>query len=434
MRSILGKSILLPAVILFFGLLIRVIYPTQSTFHFDQEQVATNAMKIISGKPVLIGPKIGPAQFFLPPLYYYLAAPYFFLMNGHPTSLFFLSGTISLLTGFTIYYLFSTYKSKKSGLLALFLWATSYTLIKLDRVGWNVNLMLLSSLLVYFGLSNVKNRKGALLTSLGLALSMHAHFSGLVLYLFSLYWFFKTKTSVKKSMLIFLPSVVFSLLPLVLFDLRHDFVNISGIKCFFTESSVSSGSSLLFRMYRSVKMTVLNFGDLILDRVSELLLVVVGLIMLTVKKKLLIKNKSFILAWILSFTVIFGVYDGHSPEYYFLMQFPAFFEIISSYWKSKLAVFVIVLVGIVNYSNNFIEVSSQYYETLKNKIDLISEIKSNFDEKDYFVNLTLPAGKEYGFTYLFEYYNVKSDSGDIEVKVFEDDTKGKIGPYYFESI
>ena len=113
--------------------MIRIIYPQHTIFSFDQEQIAEYASKIASGKLVLIGPKVGPGEFFLPPLMYYLAALFYGLAGGNPGSQAFLSGSIAGVTGIIVMWLYRRYASRLEAQAAVFIWSLSPLLIIKDR-------------------------------------------------------------------------------------------------------------------------------------------------------------------------------------------------------------------------------------------------------------------------------------------------------------
>ena len=146
------------AILLVSALLLRALPYKNTTVGFDQVQILEEASKINSGDFTLIGPRTGPAQMFTGPLIYYFTVP-FLLIFGDLATIVIVPLVLSVITGLAIYALVIKYKGPTEALLSVSVWAFSPLLIRLDRVFWNPNLLILATALLYFPLlDNKKNR------------------------------------------------------------------------------------------------------------------------------------------------------------------------------------------------------------------------------------------------------------------------------------
>lgn len=346
------------------GLAFRIAEFGQYILSFDQVQILSQAEKILSGSFTLIGPKTGPAPMFTGPLIYYLTAILMLLIpvpyTGVVVSLLLATATSLCLSFLTYIYT----RSKKTTFIATSIWALSPWLINADRIFWNPNLSLLSSILVFLPLFKLVNNKklnkpDLILVSVGTFFGYQAHFGGLLLFVLpsviSLIIIRKINQSLFASSLI---GFAISLFPTLLFDLRHDWLNTKGLLSIL---AVSSGDmvSLLKHIGNSLQISLENFARIILFNLTELNLSLIGLGVLTIsllyfwKKKQVHSRAQLVLSltWIGAVAVLFGFYSGNKPEYYYLMQIPALIYLwsllISSLDYKIITVLVFSFFGIV---------------------------------------------------------------------------------------
>lgn len=182
-------------------------------------------------KPFLIGPITGLKGIFLGPFYYYLIAPFYLIGGGNPAfPAIFLSFT-TVLAILMLYFLGAKMHSRFTGLLAAFIGAFSYNIFTLSR--WLSNptpMLLLSTILLwcYWEIISGEKKKtswfwvGAVLTT---GISLHFESASAVFYLpiflvFSI-WQWK-KIPPIKYILFSAAMFIATLLPQIIFDLRHD--------------------------------------------------------------------------------------------------------------------------------------------------------------------------------------------------------------------
>jgi len=251
-------------IFLIIALTFRSYHWPSSVFGFDQVQILTNAEQIIAGKLTLIGPRTGPADTFTGPAIYYLTAISLLLVS--PTqAVILLPLLLSAATGLIIYYLSKCYLGKKTASVATAIWAISPILLNLDRIFWNPNLSLMAFALVVIPLfSSKKVQKIDLyLIALGSFLAYQAHFSAFLLIPAVLL----TILINKRPKIIFLASLsglAISLLPTLLFDLRHNFLNIKGIWDFINHESGGFDTDIFLQnFYLNLRLTLDIFARLL---------------------------------------------------------------------------------------------------------------------------------------------------------------------------
>jgi len=319
------------------GLFLRWYHPSFYPFGFDQVQIMQNAQAIKQGDLSLIGPMTGPAAMFTGPLIYYIAALGLFFINS-PYVLVFSSLLIYAVTAGILFLLLNSYLKKENGLIFFTIWSVSPFIVMLDRITWNPNLTLIASFLVFIPLIKIFKERSVTKTDsiyllLGLFLSYQAHFSGLILVFLAmltlLFWAKNYLTLRLMPMLGF----IFSLIPTLVFDLRNNYLNFKGLVAFITANHRDGGSSFILTLLRNIVVTFENMGRLLLEGNSLILLTLIGIVILglSLYRFRIAEDKTilFSLIWIFGVTILVSMYKKPSPEYYFLVQFPAIIYLIA---------------------------------------------------------------------------------------------------------
>lgn len=225
------------------GLFIRVYkFENQVFFDWDQNRDYGVISSIAAGNITLLGPIAkGEGGFFLGPLYYYLVLPAYLLKSGDPLSLPLTSVLIDVSMIAAIIYLLSRRIGWVKSITLSILWSFSWFLIVWSRVSWNVALIPIWTLCTMVSLYDVvkyKKNSSIMILAFLAGISWHIHASLIPLIPILVLIFFK---EFKFSARVWLASLLISLvplLPLFLFDLRHDLLNIKLIESYFTRSSV----------------------------------------------------------------------------------------------------------------------------------------------------------------------------------------------------
>ncbi len=205
----------------------------------------------------LIGPPTSVGNIYLGPLYYYMMFPPMAIFNLSPIAAAAMVALIGVLTVWFIYYLGKVWFGKRAGILAAYFCAISPVTINYSRFSWNPNPLPFFALLTIFGLYKLHrggNFLWLILTGLSLAAAAQMHYLALILIpivglIFGLEIYFRYTKKQKIQNLLkgtFLGFAAFLILmsPLILFDLRHDFLNYKAVTALFSQGQTFKIDSL----------------------------------------------------------------------------------------------------------------------------------------------------------------------------------------------
>ncbi len=239
------------------------LYRIQDFYMFlaDQGRDALIVKKIVTlhNFPA-IGPPSSIGEVFLGPFYYYLVAPFLFLTRLNPVGL---ALGVAILSGIGVFVTYSIVRKTISPQVAfIFLLFTtfSYELVRVARFSWNPNLLPYFSFITMYFFAHAmddKNKKrtlDALCFGLffGLSFQLH-HLAGLLVLPIGVY--FLIDIFKKKNIRIFMVPIysfvafLLTLIPVMIFELRHRFLNTHNLISVFTKQNIVSSGSLLSRMY-----------------------------------------------------------------------------------------------------------------------------------------------------------------------------------------
>jgi len=195
----------------------------------DQEYEAFIIKNILSLKHFpLIGVNASDTGLYLGPAFIYIAAIPYYIFQGNPLGGAVFASTLGILTTFMIYILGKEWFSKKVGLLASFFWAFSFISILYDRQFWNPTPLSFLSIVILYSLTKIIRGQSNHFIFLGLSLglALQSHLQAVVFLPIVIFFLTKYRTRyTKKYLLIFLLILLIFQLPLILFDLRHNFTN-----------------------------------------------------------------------------------------------------------------------------------------------------------------------------------------------------------------
>lgn len=209
-------------------------------FTYDQARDALFIKRIIvDHKLRLIGTQSSIPGLYTPPMYYYLMTPFLFIFNLNPVGIDYATAFFGLLTVILLYFLLTKLTDNRLLSLSLTsLYGFQPSIVYQSRYAWNPNTIPFFVMLAMVSLLKIiKGTKkfiyyGLLFFCLGLIINLH--YSGVVFFvsiLFLLLFFFKRLN--KKYFFGGLGIFCLELFPLILFDLRHNFVNTKGIINYF---------------------------------------------------------------------------------------------------------------------------------------------------------------------------------------------------------
>ncbi|KKQ24372.1 MAG: hypothetical protein US40_C0005G0046 [Candidatus Roizmanbacteria bacterium GW2011_GWC2_37_13] len=366
-----------------------------TTFLGDQGRDAIILKRIVTlehfpaiGAPTSIG------QVYLGPFYYYFIAPWLLFFKFNPI------GPVVGVVLFSSLYLLINYfivkelVDKKTALISTVFLSFSSVLIELSRFSWNPNLLPLFTLLtIYFVIKSIKTNRWYFfaLTGAFLSFSVQLHYLALFIlpaaFIIYIGYFVKnikqTKKLILNSSFLILNFLFFSS-PLIIFDLRHQFLNTNNFLKLFQQS----GTNLMTKINSLFdSFYYLNFYSFHIDLNKFLVYVLV--FFLVVAYLTLIKQKSNIKIFLLFFlTTIFfmSFYSGQKHPHYFGVLYPLYYIVVAYFLSftfdsifgkilTMLFVFGLIFLNFQKYpyfhnpSNNQIQLAHKIAKKIYDNID-----------------------------------------------------------------
>jgi 4-amino-4-deoxy-L-arabinose transferase-like glycosyltransferase len=307
------------------------------------------------GNLFFIGPQTSIGNMYLGPWFYYLIAPSLLLANFNPVGPAIFIALINIATIYLIYFVAKKWFSQTVGLISAFLFAISPVVIKYSNFIWNPNIMPFFALLfIYFFFEGLFTKKYRyfIYASLSFVMVFNSHYLGLALLpLPGLYWlielikFIKLKSKYIKTFL-FNTSFAFfafftSLIPQILFDIKHQGQNIKALLTFFTQRENNTGGTVNLKIYKAIPKLPSIFNQVVTDLLAGRNLTV-GLIISIIFSFLIIfyciylyrkqKLSKYFLAVFLIFLsglIALALYKQHIYAHYFAFLFPLVFILIA---------------------------------------------------------------------------------------------------------
>lgn len=414
---ILGKRSNLFLVLIFgLGIFFRLVNIGNFGIGFDQVQILKNANQIINKDISLIGPRTGPANMFTGPLIYYLSVPFVFIF-GNFNSVFLVPLFLSLVTGLTLFYLSKKYLGSSASLILTSLWSFSPFIVNLDRVFWNPNLMLLSTILIFLSIiALIRDKQDKFIyfmLFLGSFLSYQAHFSGFLLIALALLSIIYLRKN-KKLIIPILFGLFLSIIPTVIFDIRNDFLNLKGLVSLLSDKGQFSLLALINDIYHNIYIVIETLGKIFFFGNSPATIISFGLLisiisLIQIKKE---KESEVSFLWLLIIAISFSFYKGVKPEYYFLIAVPPLFHLVLKLLdqlekKQQIVIFFFF------FANSFF-VNTNYYKNNSGMTNgNINKIKTYLQNKNVkSIIYDVSYGSEIGIKYMLSDIEYKNN-GEI---------------------
>ena len=224
---------LLPGVIIIIGIILR-LWRLPEVFHFtyDEEVFAFIGKRMfVNGHIPLIG-GVTPMHVHLAPYFYWLSGIFLWFSKLNPLGWGYAAVLISCITMILLFVTTQKIYGRTVAIIALFIYCISFYQNVFDRHYWGLVFDGLISVGVMFSIFNIINLKTkyVYLLSLLLAFGINTDPSMIVLILLSIISLFYFKPKINfKIYLIALFIFLFSFLPLVIFDLRHNFYHLKTL-------------------------------------------------------------------------------------------------------------------------------------------------------------------------------------------------------------
>lgn len=407
-------------------------------FDWDQENYATQIRDLVQkGDITLLGPRTTHDRgFFLAPYFTYLMVPFYIVTNLHP------SGSIGFVLTYNVLFFISAAiilsRLFNARLAALFLtvWALHFWMIEYDTIPWWPIVVPLGILTTWYLLKRCVEGGGlgwwvTLGITMGLFINMHFQyifillFSGLVI---SLHYLLNNKYS-WKGIGAMASAFAAMFTPLILFDIRHNFMNASLFFNFFFGSGNDLGAKTRFEWIPVMTNAFQPFLYVKNDLLTIFFLItVLALLVYLARVKEGFKKTFYIassMTWVL--TVVFFIAYGQRPsEYYFIYLIPIILVAIIDFFQS---------IGRFNYTLIFLglfvlmNLYMAFYQTrtrvfgMHTKEKTVRYLEKLHRNNRFNVSFDVSPGREPGYGYLLKYYGIpKHTEGNpndplIEVRI-----------------
>lgn len=433
------KYSLILIIILLLGLFFRT-YKLVERFGFGHDADLYSWMVkdiVINHHFRLVGQLTSAEGIFIGPLFYYLLVPFYLISGMDPIGSAYLSPVIGILTIFSYYFVLSKLFNKKVGLIAAFLQAVLLGAVGFDR--WVVPTITTKIWAIWYLYTIFMIARGnfKVLPLLGVLIGLiwHVHLALLptLLTVPCAFWFSKKIPSFKQ-ITFFLLSLVITSLPLLVFEVKHNFIQtISLIQSF---SINHEGGVGWYKFGANLDKIAKNTYDLFflpnsLPNNSKLPFTLGLLIssLMLIKNKILKTHELILLfIWIAGVTLYFTFSSTIVSEYYFANLEVIFLTIGSLllYMVYKLSVFgkylILLLLSLVLIRNVTFYLTSEPYHIGYAEKKAITQFIVSQSQKNGFpcvaINYITFPGENVGFRYLFYINNLKLAPPSNKVPVY----------------
>lgn len=394
-------------------------------FYFDQGRDAKVIWDLIyNHKFFLIGPTTGIEGIFRGPWYYWLITPFYWLGHGNPV---YPSVFLSLTTVIALFFAYKIAEKiggKISGLLTVFIGGFSYTIVMASR--WLSNptpMFLISMVFLYSFFMILDGKKWAwVITGLfaGLAMQFGSateifYFPALLIFIF---WQRKNLPN-RKIILLSIIALLITIIPQIIFDFKHDHILSNNIYKF-----IFSENSFKLSFWEIIKVRIPFYYSMfslkLFPNSSELSKIFISIfaILLIVQRKILFKNKNFLIVLIFLTSPLIGMLffqgnEGNVYDYYFTgyyLIFIVLFAIVyGTFWKhilGKILIISFVLLfakenlSLIN-KNIIFEVDGPNSITLEQQTRAIDWVYKNSRGASFNVDVYVPPVITHAYDYLF---------------------------------
>jgi 4-amino-4-deoxy-L-arabinose transferase-like glycosyltransferase len=350
-------------------------FPNTLEFLGDQGRDAMTVYRLIAHHNIiLLGPVTSTGNMYLGPLYYYFMAPFLWLSNMNPIGPAYAIAVLSILTVVMIYILGKELVGVRAAIIAAGGFAVSATAITLARFSWNPNPAPFFGLLLLWGLYRglTKNPWYWPLCALCISVLIQLHYITLLtIPVAGMVWLYQIITSrqdkkkliqIIKATTVSILIFLISLFPLVVFDFRHNFINLRAFSHFLSDDNSpllhATGIEKLLRVVKEThgRSMQLLFESTIGKNRSLNTVLLVGVISFfsflafrPIKKQKKNADTNYQLSYrlIIVFFVIsilgLSFYQGNVYFHYIAFLFPIVFiilgVIIDQLWKNKIGLF-----------------------------------------------------------------------------------------------
>ncbi len=398
-----SKRNIILTIFLFLMALLPRLYRLEESFAWDQEQgIAFWTIKkiVVEKKLPLVGQHFlsQDAPVFRPPFFAYFATIPLLLTQNNPLSIEFCLAVLGALTAIVVFIVSRRLFGTKAGIFAFLGYSFSNFVIKADKNLIPPTLLIFTSTAIIYLLlvlqKKTKNLKLYAALGLFVGLCFSFHFSAIIIFLsISLALFLNQKRvglGVKKTLAFLFPFLLM-LSPVLLFNLRHNFIMLEGFKKIIFGESFNTSLTTLERFILAVSTlnqlnTHLFFLKIKTNQIvlTFLLWLIPAIILIKLKKthnqKIFFNYLLFLLVFSLVFlTLVANPFYQMTHLILFLIPFFFIFwgKILSYFWQDRLGKATVLLILSIFVFQNAKLILSPQKSSYSQKLALVNEILRN---------------------------------------------------------
>lgn len=337
------------------------LYRIEATLQFlgDQGRDALILRRMLVDHDLpFIGPVTSVGGFYLGPLYYYLMAPFLWLANYNPVGPAIATAVIGIITIPALYLITKEFFSKKTANITTLLYAIAAIPVTETRGAWNPNPMPLAVLGLVYGFyqfQKTKKLSWLILSAISFGAALQFHYMIVFLgpfILWQLILILRNKSR-RRYLLVWLGTLLVMMLPLILFEIKNNFLNFNGLIEYLTKNDYQTLN--LWQIFKNLRGRseeaigmILGFGrrtTFIRTWITRGILI--GILWFWFKKPS--RQFKLVSLWLLLSIASIAFYQANIPPYYLAFLFPAVFMLtgfILSHLEGKLLLISLAFLGL----------------------------------------------------------------------------------------
>lgn len=448
-------------IVLIVGFVLRVYkYDELFLYGHDHDLAGWFVRDVVFNKHLrLIGQETSTAGIYIGPIYYYLLIPFYALTKFDPIGSVIFITIFGIFSIWSFYFVFGKVFGKKEALIATVIYAISFYTVHNDREVFPTTPVITWGIWYFYSLSlllKAKFKKGFTIAGILVGLIWHLNFALVLLLPLLMVAIILSKKIPKIADLwrgIF--SFVFLSLPLIVFELKHNFIQVRALISSLTtdQGSVYTGveqfKRVIYLLGKNASGLLMGSFDIL--TFSIVFIAIMILFTYLIYKKVVDRKLGILLVfWVCFYVIFFSLYSKNLSEYYLngtIVFFIIVFTIlIASLFKSKryklIGLSMMVIFAVVNLGKFFgQEINRNGYVERK---EIISQIHKDADNNDYpcvSISYITSPGYELGYRYFLWLYDLKIKKPDSLAPVYTivfplrddikvDKTVGAIGLIY----
>lgn len=366
----------------------------------------------------LIGQETTNKGVFIGPLWYYALIPFYLLTNWDPIGGVLLPIIVAIGSISSIYFIFTKVFSKKAGLIGATIYSLSFYTVFTDREIVPTTPVMLWTMWYFYALFLVykgKQKMGFLLTGVLFALIWHFNLALAIVtpLIFLSFLFSRKKINFKYAGIGIGVCLVLSL-PLILFELKHGFIQVNSIiASLTTDKAYIEGTAkgfakfdrLMQLVYKNTDTIFVSPFDFLPQKLTFWVLVLMSGVLL-LKKKIDLKIAALMASWLILFAVFFTLNPINLSEYYLNGMNVIWIAIVALFLAKFVNKYIVmILLGVFSLANINqiinVPVNASGYVERKQIVEFIKADAIAHSYPCISVSYITDPGLDFGYRYFF---------------------------------